>query len=1542
MSRNLKPQPPAWVAQYMTVPFANRGRTREGADCWGGLRLAYLEQFQIFLPSYGAAYANADDVGGVQAVFAAAEGEWAKLNGPAQVGDVALFRIEGDKLHVGMAVDLRRMLHWQAGVGATLEDWASPLWSPRLLGWYRYNAVPVTYRANPLAPPGRLLVGEGSSLADIASLAGLGATGTLRAFVGGSEVPAAAWANVRPRAGVVVEFSTSVPEGGGNGNKTALRIVLTIAVIVASIYLGPGLAAWYVGGTATATQAAVGSAVISLVGTLAINALVPPSAPRLSEEGASRSSPSIAGSRNVANPWGVVPVPLGLVRVVPPYGALPYTEIVGDDQYVRCLFTVMGPVDISDIRIGTTSVEDLDDVEIEIRNGYPTDAPLRLFPDAVHEDPLTVALTAAGSWQTRTTQTGTDEIGVDITFPSGLAHVNADGSKSNRTVSLEVQYSVAGAGVWTTINLASPAVARELDILFRAPEVTLGGNTFIGTAVNWGAGFANAKPGYLPATPFSWRMEGYVQAPVAGVYHFGVDGSDAIDLEINGAPVASWYGTHNPVGGNAAPADFTVHNGAVTLTAGYHKIVLRMESRSANAGAVALGWKKPGDVAYSVVPIGNLWRGPSPLLHQPRVAWYITDDYSSALGLTDRRTEPIRRNHTWAVPRGQYDVRIRRTTADAVDDRDIDLVFWTAIRSTTNEDPLPEPGLAKVAIRIRATDQLNGTVDTLNFMAHSIRPDWDVATGTWITRATSRPGSLYRAVLQGNGMKRPVVDGKIDLVALQDWVAVTNTLGLEFNAILDFKGTVYERLRDITSAGRGSYTNRNGKHSVVVDQPQTVPVQHFTERNIRKDTFTGRKAFPDVFHGLRVRFMDAANDYTQAERVVLDDGYSILKDGVYVDAFGDPAPSLPVASKFETLELFGVTSADEVWKHARYHLATIRLRPEVFEFETDVEHLVCTRGDLVLVRYDVPLIGLHSGRVTAVTLDSVTGNVAGVVVDEEITMVSGPAYAVRFRLSGDGSSVYAPVLANAGIGHALTFVTPIDIGDPHPEVGDLFMFGEADTETRPMVIKSIVGTRDLGARLSVVDHAPEVHDADTGVIPPYDPGITIPPVFGRGPEAPVVDYVQSDDYVMVRGADGSLEVRMLIVLHAQTGTRELGTTVEVRTREQGYTGPWTAHATGPAETLRYSCRDLEEGTTYDVRIRYTVPTNGHASDWTEFVHTVVGKSAPPPDVVSFAVARLSDGTRRYTFDLGTIPPDVAGVQIRYGPGGVGAWNALTPLHDNNLEASSPQELNAPAAGYWRFGIKMIDTSGNLSTNAVFVDKLLGAPRMDGVAISEDAYAVEWPGTRTNCFLNDSKILEATSTTTWATLPATWAAWHRWNLTPRTPITYTHTTIDAGFLFHTEPSVYVDATGSTLSEVRWSEDGVAWSAWTDVTTLLGTTVYGRYFGFRCVVTATGGDPIPRLLRFGMFLRAPAVTQEIPDLDTSTMPTIRRFGPGDIRLPIAAGQFSVVRSVSIGFNGTGAGWSWEFIDKDADNGPHIRIYNPADELADAVIDAVIRGL
>jgi hypothetical protein len=1549
---------PAWVRRYVGLRYDDLGAGCGGLGCWALVRKVYAEQFGVYLPALSQHYAGIDDGPGLVRAFDAERGPggsgWARVAG-GEIGDVGCFILrtpKGPVPHVGVMVAQNRMLHaMPGGAESVVERIDTPVWHRRLQEVLRLDLAPIRAIGGLRPFGGHRIDGTfpaGLSLAELVEALGVAPGPGIRLTLGGRPVPMEHWAHIRPRPGRLVTVSVC-PAGG----KDALRVVASLALVAAAAF-APQL---ILGGATAAAAAPAASAVISgavaLGGAFALSALAPPTKPRLSA-GDDRSSPTISGARNDLRPHGVVPQVLGFHVLVPPLAASTWTENAGDDQYLRMLCAWYGKCEISDIKIGDTSIHEFEGVEIEVRQGFDDDEPCRLFPGIVDEEPLSILLEQFASWTVRTTGEGADEISVDLTYPQGVARIDEEGRRETHLVACDVEYAPAGTGAWRSVNgsgdaAGSPAEARQMDMLFRTPEVAFGGIAVHADRISWGGAFPDAKPAYLPATRYSWVAEGWFRDPDRsaddgpGTYEFGVDSSDAADLEIDGAVRASWYGSHGTAGGGSP--DFTGHSGPVVLSPGWHHFRVRVEARS-TAGAIAVGWIRPGSGVWETMP-ASVFRTLANNNGSPGLIarWYDTSGYLSTISVQEARTDQIRRTLAWAVPRGQYDVRIRRVTADSADPLVLDDVYWTALRAITNEDPIRLPGMAKIALRIKATDQLSGAIDQLNCMVRSIFPDWDAFEQAWIERPTNITASIYRGILQGPANPRPVADARLDLATLEAW----HTQGWTFNAVLDFRGTVFERLSDVAAAGRARFGMRDGKFSVVRDLPTTTPVQLFTPRN--SWGFRGRRAYPSLPHGLRVAFLNEDNGYQRDERIVLDDGYSIdYADGRGpLDAFDQPAPHLPPATEFETIELFGVTDPDFAWRHGRYHIAVARLRPEVMELSTDAEHLVCTPGDMVVVSHDVPLIGGGFGRVLRAGLDT-AGNLRELELDDQVTMEAGGNYRIVVRLAG-GEIFSAAVHTEEGITRTVTLVNPVGPTTPRPAAGDLYAFGPAGLATRELVVESVSIGTDLSARLSLLDHAAAVHDADTGAIPPYDPGITRPPTYQDGPETPVIERIASDDWVMVRLPDGSLRPRMVIYLRRPSGTRPPATRFQVRIRPvppapAEPSGPWTPHD-GPLANNQVPVDNVVVGTTYQIRLR-TATADGRVSPWVEDEHTIVGNVLPPPDVAAFDVRRLSDGTRRYSWTLGLVPPDIAGVLIRYGAEHLNQdWEALSPLHTGIMEPASPQELNIPPAGSYRFAIKMVDTAGNESVNALIIERTLGRARTPNSIATVDARVDGWPGTLSNCFIsNPGPMLEAFDRAKWGTLAGTygisrWEQWHRWNLDPEPAIAYEHPPIDLGDVASSAPAVSVVATGEYSVEFRSSEDGVTYTDWAPYAEIEGTSVVARFHHWRITVTATVARPVAMLHDFVMDAIAQPVDQVLDNVQTADLTGQYRLGVGDVRLPIDATRFMVIRTVNLQFNGTGAGWTYEVVDKDDSVGPRVRLYNPQLELADALIDATVSG-
>ena len=498
---------------------------------------------------------------------------------------------------------------------------------------------------------------------------------------------------------------------------------------------------------------------------------------------------------------------------------------------------------------------------------------------------------------------------------------------------------------------------------------------------------------------------------------------------------------------------------------------------------------------------GGAFVPPSPIIGTTfPTSWITVEGDHISIRFDGMTTAAVRHGITWSTPsRSQYEVSVARSSADTTSTQIFDQVAWTALRRLKAARPVifPVP-LARTALRLRASDQLSGAVDTFSAVVHRVAPDWNGAA--WVRQVTSSPAAMFRHVLQGPSNRRPVPDSQIDLVKLQEWSEFCHENGFDCSMIVDFPTSVRELLSLICGTGRAGLDNVDGKWSVVIDQPRLFPVQHFTPRNSRG--FKAEKVFPDRAHAWRVRFADRAHNWRSTERVVYAPGFNAS-----------------TATKFEQHDFVGVTSWDQAVHLATHQQRALELQPEEWDFEVDFESLVANRGDMVLLTHDVLLVGQASGRIKTLTLGG-GGVITGMTMDELVMMGAGLDYGVSIRSSVSSSlQVTAQVVTVPGTHTELTFAAPL--GANQVAVGDLFGFGQFGLETVKGQVKRIKRAGDLAARLAVIPYSDVLFDWSLPA--DFDPGLT--PLFDV--PAPLIQTVYTGGAALGREPDATL-VRVVV------------------------------------------------------------------------------------------------------------------------------------------------------------------------------------------------------------------------------------------------------------------------------------------------------------------------------------------------------------------------------------------------------------------------------
>lgn len=121
--------------QLVGIPYKAHGRTHEGCDCWGLVRLAFAELMLVDIPSYADEYKSDKDLAVISKLIAKEKDAW-RMCPWADFGTVALFKRFGAATHVGFCLNRRDMLHVlpEHVNGAQIERFDTMQWHKRLLG----------------------------------------------------------------------------------------------------------------------------------------------------------------------------------------------------------------------------------------------------------------------------------------------------------------------------------------------------------------------------------------------------------------------------------------------------------------------------------------------------------------------------------------------------------------------------------------------------------------------------------------------------------------------------------------------------------------------------------------------------------------------------------------------------------------------------------------------------------------------------------------------------------------------------------------------------------------------------------------------------------------------------------------------------------------------------------------------------------------------------------------------------------------------------------------------------------------------------------------------------------------------------------------------------------------------------------------------------------------------------------------------------------------------------------------------------------------
>lgn len=384
---------------------------------------------------------------------------------------------------------------------------------------------------------------------------------------------------------------------------------------------------------------------------------------------------------------------------------------------------------------------------------------------------------------------------------------------------------------------------------------------------------------------------------------------------------------------------------------------------------------------------------------------------------------------------------------------------------------------------------------------------------------------------------------------------------------------------------------------------------------------------------------------------------------------------------------------------------------------------------------------------------------------------------------------------------------------------------------------------------------------------------------------------------------------------------------------------WTSAKVDGDQTIAYLA-PVTDGKTYKIKIR-CVNNSGQRGEWVQVDHLVLGKSAPPPDVISFAI---SQNVATWTPVSNT--PDLAGYKIRFQYGQNNWWNTATPLHDG-LITESPYTFGVLPNGRITILIKAVDTSGNESVNPAVITQNLGDAIVDNLLLDYPQHPT-WTGTKINCSVIDGELVatDANSFYPAGNLPMYLIDADLFYKTSQSlPMTYEfivvatkNSILKINYLFNTDNFTIEYLTPSQSSfygldtDLFYSADADLIYDYLEARPWIGQLSVESMTEVLIRIKTTGGSGLDKLIELTAILDVKDILIRLDDVAILA---------GGSRLNLGQ-TVNAIKNIQMTVQADGNnGISARVIDKDATNGPLIEVINSSGVSVNGLIDATIQA-
>jgi hypothetical protein len=443
------------------------------------------------------------------------------------------------------------------------------------------------------------------------------------------------------------------------------------------------------------------------------------------------------------------------------------------------------------------------------------------------------------------------------------------------------------------------------------------------------------------------------------------------------------------------------------------------------------------------------------------------------------------------------ELRIQRITPQPTSGNVTDTFYLTGIRtwcfnykeSLEEEELVPQVPMveadrditARLALRIKASSTLSGTIDALNCMLTSHARTWNGSAWSSVESPTQNPASLLLKSYQLPCLRtKAYPDTRIDLEKLGELYEYCEENNYKCNGVVSRQLKLSDLQNKIMNTCKCFRLLNGDKYSVFIDKPNPYPVAILNNHNILSVP-SNSKEFSDPIDGYKISFVNENNGYQKDEIYCM-----------YVN--GDEQLPDKVT---ESITLEFVTNPAQVWKLGKYTLAKKKYRTETWIREVGLDGARIDIGDLVTLQDDTILVGIGDGaEIKELIMDG--SSIAGIKTDGAFSVTDlTKSYGVKMQCSNGvdmpAIRTEAVTFSEEGLFNELYFATPIASSEAvRPSVGDIISFGITDRISIDAICIAKKDNGDFKYELTLVPYTENVYTAETGVMPEFDSKVTSP------------------------------------------------------------------------------------------------------------------------------------------------------------------------------------------------------------------------------------------------------------------------------------------------------------------------------------------------------------------------------------------------------------------------------------------------------------------